>query len=127
MAPMPPVFGTIAQSWDLDDRTTVRLWQAISSSHWSRPAALRLMLGAFHSTGMIGAKTLVHQLCSPRELVTTLEALVQEGRLPRRVASQVEERLLSYVDAQGRWLGSKVMPPERSVLDLYATVETYWR
>jgi hypothetical protein len=66
---------------------------------------------------------------SPRELVATIEALVEEGRWPRRTASLVEEKLLGWVDERGRWQGTRdgAVPQEPPGSELASVMERYWR
>ena len=82
------------------------LWGALSRSHWSEPIALR---GAFtfHKAEDVHnreyALWLLHEQLSPQRLIKVVEALVQEGRLERAIASRLEGAILARMTANGTW------------------------
>jgi hypothetical protein len=43
------------------------------------------------------------QVSPPARVVAVLESLVEEQRLSRREATQIEERVFQCIDAQGEW------------------------
>jgi hypothetical protein len=46
---------------------------------------------------------LVYGVCAPHALIEVLEALVDEGQLPRSQATAIEEAVLRNVDREGEW------------------------
>ena len=90
---------------DVPDRLQRAWWSALNSSRWSLPCEWRHKLMLYHQTKLIAPKRLLHEVCSPAETVKVLEHLVQERRLTRQQATQLEERILYYVNKKGGWYG----------------------
>jgi hypothetical protein len=106
----PPLLQALCASWQLPEPLQVHLWRALCQATWSQAAQWRECVLAFHPAHQ-DARQFVAVACSPLCLVAVLEQLVQEGVLSRPAASQIEERLLTYVDAQGQWCGAMQPPP----------------
>src|SRR5262245_30460433 len=101
----PPLLVALGTSWGLPESQQGALWRALCRAQWSEAVAFREAVIAF-APEREQAHTVVHTTCSPRGLVTVLEALVGEGLLFRQTASAIEDALLRQTDACGRWKGA---------------------
>ena len=104
--PAPPmVFALMARFWGLTPAEAKVLWLALARARWSTVVSWRqqLLLYDERRARLPAAKVLLHQTCAPVEVLGVLEQLAREGVLPRRTIAAYEERVLSAVDAAGRW------------------------
>jgi len=82
-------------------------WRAISRAQWSASAEWREAFLVFARRSDRTSAEMVHYFFTrhyaPHDLVTLLEALVQERVLLARDGHSIEEVLLQQCDAQGQW------------------------
>ena len=98
----PPIFQTLADHWDVPEHLARSWWKALMQAEWSEAAGWRETLIAFHPARQ-DPRALVTDACPPATVVAVLELLVREHCLHRGTATKIEERLLSHVNAGGRW------------------------
>jgi hypothetical protein len=103
MVPAPPAFGTIMQFMGVPVPLQRRLWQAVSSSRWSRVCEWRQVLGLFAHTRLLTSRHLLCDICRPAEMVMLIEELYKEKRLDRRSASQIQEHVFYHTTRHGEW------------------------
>jgi len=81
----------------------VTWWQALGRSHHARALAIRQAVLLFDAAPVAEAYHLVYGACVPQAVIEVLEALVDEGQLPRSHATAIEEAVLRNVDREGEW------------------------
>jgi hypothetical protein len=81
----------------------VTWWQALGHSHHARALAIRQAVLLFDTAPVVEAYHLVYGVCVPQAVTEVLEALVDEGQLPRSQATAIEEAVLCHVDREGEW------------------------
>jgi len=57
----------------------------------------------FDAAPVVEAYHLVYGVCAPQAVIEVLEALVDEGELPRGQATAIEEAVLHNIDREGEW------------------------
>jgi hypothetical protein len=90
-----------AELWHLPPPEHNLFWRALVQASSPGACAWRQqvgLVGQFQVT-----KTLRARLCSAHWLFQVLEDLVDEGRLPRRQATRIEDLLLRELDRFGVW------------------------
>jgi hypothetical protein len=88
--------------WQVPVCDANRFWQALATSRYSRPTALRQHL-ALPGTVHMDLTYLVMHVLTPELAIDVVEDLVHELRLPRKVATRIEECILAQVTATGQW------------------------
>jgi hypothetical protein len=99
----PRVWGMLMDYWQVPDSLTVTWWRALGRSHHARALAIRQAVLLFDATPVAEAYHLVYGVCAPQAVIEVLEALVDEGQLPRSHATAIEEAVLRNVDREGEW------------------------
>ena len=69
----------------------------------ARALAVRQAVLLFDAAPVAEAYHLVYGACVPQAVLEVLEALVDEGQLPRSHATAIEEAVLRNVDREGEW------------------------
>ena len=89
--------------WNLPEAEADRLWRALQGARWSESAGFRqrLLLVRTHTPDTI--VRYAQEVLTPSAVIATVEALVGEGRLPRRVATTIEEYMFVRVRPDGQW------------------------
>lgn len=105
MRRLPPLVRCLGEVWHLERWQTQALWKALMSARWSQACELKRLLVYYNQLGANEARSqhVLETLCTPQHVLGILEALVQEKRLTRSTASQIEDALLRQVDARGQW------------------------
>ena len=97
-------FTTVHQWWQVPVRETQAFWQALAGAHFSVPREFRHKVGLF-GDGIGEPLHHIHENLAPAKVMEVLEALVVERRLPRAVASRVEDTILrTSVGKDGTWI-----------------------
>lgn len=105
----PRLWGWLTRTWcPLPASMAWTWWRAIARARWSASVEWRTVFLAFdrRCTGRPNEHVVAlffHQHCAPQDLVTLIEALVQEQVLLRRDGRRIEEIVLGLCDAQGQW------------------------
>jgi hypothetical protein len=105
----PQLWGWLTRQWcPLPASLAWTWWRAISRAQWSASVEWRTVFLDFarRCTGSPNDEVIAlffTQHCAPHDLVTLIEALVQEQVLRRRDGRCIEEALLQQCDAQGQW------------------------
>jgi len=103
-SPVPPrVWGMLMDYWQVPASLAVPWWQALGHSHHARALAVRQAVLLFDAAPVAEAYHLVYGVCAPQAVIEVLEALVDEGQLPRSQATAIEEAVLRNVDREGEW------------------------
>ena len=103
-SPSPPcVWGILMDYWQVPASLAVTWWRALACSHHARALAVRQAVLFFEAAPVAEAYHLVYGVCVPQAVIEVLEALVDEGQLPRSQATAIEEALLRNVDREGEW------------------------
>ena len=103
-SPAPPkVWDMLMEYWQVPASLAVAWWQALGQSHHPRALAVREAVLLFDAAPVAEAHHLVYGVCAPQAVMEILEALVDEGQLPRSQATTIEEAVLRYVDQEGQW------------------------
>jgi hypothetical protein len=89
--------------WQVPASLAVTWWRALGRSHHGRALAVRQAVLLFDAAPVAEAYHLVYGVCAPHALIEVLEALVDEGQLPRSQATAIEEAVLRNVDREGEW------------------------
>jgi hypothetical protein len=89
--------------WQVPASLAVTWWRALACSHHARALAVRQAVLLFEAAPVAEAYHLVYGVCVPQAVIEVLEALVDEGQLPRSQATAIEEALLRNVDREGEW------------------------
>ena len=87
----------------MPDSLAVTWWQALSRSHHTRALAVRQAVLLFDAAPVAEVYSLVYGVCAPQAVIEVLEALVDEGQLPRSQATAIEEAVLCHVDREDEW------------------------
>ena len=104
MEPPPKVFQSFCDLyWGMSTPLMHTLWAAFRQAESSAARTLRHVWLLYDSVDRIDPKALIHVTCSPKRVLEAIEALVDESLLDRRQATQVEEIILSHVQADGTW------------------------
>ncbi len=97
-SPAPPkVWDMLMEYWQVPASLAVAWWQALGQSHHPRALAVREAVLLFDAAPVAEAYHLVYGVCAPQAVMEILEALVDEGQLPRSQATTIEEAVLCYV------------------------------
>src|SRR6266481_6366426 len=100
-SPAPPrVWSMLMDYWQVPASLAVVWWRALSRSHHPRALAVRQAVLLFDAAPVAEAYHLVYGVCAPQAVMEVLEALVDEGQLPRSQATTIEEAVLRYVDQE---------------------------
>src|ERR1043166_144762 len=103
-SPAPPrVWGMLMDYWQVPASLAVTWWRALARSHHARALAVRQAVILFDAAPVAEAYHLVYGVCAPQAVIEVLEALVDEGQLPRGQATAIEEAVLRNVDREGEW------------------------
>jgi len=103
-SPAPPkVWDMLMEYWQVPASLAVAWWQALGQSHHPRALAVREAVLLYDAAPVAEAYHLVYGVCAPQAVMEILEALVDEGQLPRSQATTIEEAVLRYVDQEGQW------------------------
>jgi hypothetical protein len=97
----PELWELLMGIWGIDAQLSRQWWTALASATWSDSRAWRQELLLTIRLG--NPEAVAHTTCAPAKVVHVVEMLCHEQVLSRHVASQIEERLLALVDAQGGW------------------------
>jgi hypothetical protein len=81
----------------------VTWWRALGRSHHARALTVHQAVLLFDAAPVAEAYHLVYGVCAPQAVIEVLEALVDEGQLPRSQATAIEEAVLRNVDREGEW------------------------
>jgi hypothetical protein len=105
----PRLWACLTREWcPLPSSLAWTLWRAIVRARWSGAVEWRTVFLDFarRCTGVPSRAVVTvffAQHCAPHDLMTLIEALVQEQVLLRRDGRRIEEILLGQCDAQGAW------------------------
>jgi hypothetical protein len=104
----PPLWRSLTTEWCPLPRSLAWVWWlAISRAQWSQAVEWREAFLVFaRRPGFTSAEMVAYFFthhCAPHDLVTLLEALVQEQVLLARDGRRIEEVLLAQCDAEGQW------------------------
>ena len=99
----PRVWGVLMDYWQVPIALAVTWWHALGRSHHARALAVRQAVLLFDAAPVAEAYHLVYGVCAPQAVIEVLEALVDEGQLPRSQATAIEEAVLHNVDREGEW------------------------
>jgi hypothetical protein len=99
----PRVWGMLMDYWQVPTSLAETWWWALGRSHHARALALRQAVLLFDAAPVAEVYHLVHGVCAPQAVIEALEALVDEGQLPRSQATAIEEAVLRNVDREGEW------------------------
>jgi hypothetical protein len=105
----PALFAEFCTGWLGLSRTKMeQWWSALSASRWSRAQSLRhlVMTHEMLDTATQQVFKLYTERLTPRDLITTLEDLITEGRLSPVVARTIEASVLAQTDRAGQWKGA---------------------
>ncbi len=103
-SPAPPhVWGMLMDYWQVPASLAVPWWQALGRSQHARALAVRQAVLLFDAAPVAEAYHLVYGVCAPQAVIEVLEALVDEGQLPRSQATAIEEAVLCNIDREGEW------------------------
>ena len=103
-SPAPPcMWNMLMDYWQVPASLAVVWWQALSQSHHPRALAVRQAVLLFDAAPVVEAYHLLHGVGAPQAVIEVLEALVDEGQLPRSQATAIEEAVLCHVDREGEW------------------------
>jgi len=89
--------------WQVPASLAVIWWRALGHSHHARARAVRQAVLLFDAAPVAEAYHLVYGVCAPQAVIEVLEALVDEGELPRGQATAIEEAVLRNIDREGEW------------------------
>jgi hypothetical protein len=80
--PEPPLWQMLSQYLRLTPRQATLWWRALGQAKWALTQEWRRKVLLFAQSGphsLEATMQFVHQACTPVELVTCIEALMQEG------------------------------------------------
>ena len=100
---LPYVWGMLMDYWQVPASLAVPWWQALGRSQHARALAVRQEVLLFDAAPVAEAYHLVYGVCAPQAVIEVLEALVEEGQLPRSQATAIEEAVLRNIDREGEW------------------------
>ena len=104
LEPAPKVFEQFSAGyWGIPAPLTKALWQAFRRPAHPTPRALRHAWLLYDGVQGMNPGALIHWTCSPRKVIESIEALVDEQLLTRRQATEAEEAILAHVYADGTW------------------------
>jgi hypothetical protein len=89
--------------WQVPESLAVTWWRALGRSHHACALAVHQAVLLFDAAPVVEAYHLVYGACAPQAVIEVLEALVDEGQLPRGHATAIEEAVLRNVDREGDW------------------------
>jgi hypothetical protein len=101
----PPHAFTLLTDWlGLRPALSRTWWTALAKTPWADAVALHsaTLLADAVPRAMLPTH-LIHQVWAPKQLIDGLEACVAVGTLSRRDATRIEEHILRYTTAEGRW------------------------
>jgi hypothetical protein len=88
--------------WGLAEEDGQAFWTAVERSHALRPTVLQQNLRLIADQATQATLTrFVHQTCSPRTVLRTLDDLVQEGQLSGQRAKKMQACLRTRIDPSG--------------------------
>ena len=99
----PRVWGILMDYWQVPASLDVTWWQSLDHSYHARALAIRQAVLLFDAAPVAEVYSLVYGVCVPQAVIEVLEALVDEGQLPRSQATAIEEAVLRNVDREGEW------------------------
>ena len=99
----PRVWGMLMDYWQVPASLAIPWWHALGQSHHARALTVRQAVLLFDDAPVVEAHHLVYGMCAPQAVIEVLEALVDEGQLPRNQATAIEEAVLYHVDREGEW------------------------
>jgi hypothetical protein len=103
-SPAPPrVWDMLMDYWQVPASLAVTWWRALGRSHHARALAVHQAVLLFDAAPVAEAYHLVYGVCAPQAVIEVLEALVDEGQLPRSQVTAIEEAVLRNVDREGEW------------------------
>jgi hypothetical protein len=103
-SPAPPhVWGMLMDYWQVPASLAVPWWQALGRSQHARVLAVRQAVLLFDAAPVAEAYHLDYGVCAPQAVIEVLEVLVDEGQLPRRHATAIEEAVLLHIDREAEW------------------------
>jgi len=89
--------------WQVPASLVVPWWQALGRSQHAQVMAVRQAVLLFDAAPVAEAYHLVYGVCAPQAVIEVLEALVDEGQLPRSQATAIEEAVLCNIDREREW------------------------
>ena len=104
-----PMYRTICEYASLSPDLARTWWQALSKAQWSEARSWLADVRYFdqqprsRTARLDGVLPFLRLTSPPARVLAVLEALVQEGQLPRHEASAIEECLFSCIDRGGEW------------------------
>jgi hypothetical protein len=99
MQRVPHTFRAFSEAFlGLREQDMQRLWTVLYASTWSEHVAIRQSFLFYDSVEQDIDYEGLMRTSSPRALVKMLEELVRLGKLSRRHATSVEERILHYTN-----------------------------
>jgi len=102
--PAPAFWSTLTTDlWGLSAPESKRLWQALVGSRAPLPSSFRHQCLLVGSVPGWDITHFCRATCSVQTMARVLEALVAEQRLTRGEASQMEEKMLAWIDHAGHW------------------------
>src|SRR5262249_26018776 len=102
--PAPAFWSTLTtELWGLSAPESKRLWQALAGSRAPQPTSFRQQCLLVEGGPGWDIRHFCRTTCSVQTMVQVLAALVDEHRLTRGAASQMEEKMLAWIDHAGRW------------------------
>jgi hypothetical protein len=102
--PMQPVFASLCKYWRLSQAQERQFWAALAVACAPEPSAWRQHLALYQQTGLGSPAHIVDGVSTPATVIGVLEALIEERRLPARLAREMEECILQRTGRDGRWL-----------------------
>ena len=99
----PRVWGILMDYWQVPASLAVTWWRALGRSHHARALAVHQAVLLFDAAPVAEVYHLVYSVGAPPAVIEVLEALVDEGQLPRSQATAIEETVLRNVDREGQW------------------------
>ena len=104
----PQLWTWMCTHWcPLPSRLSWVLWRALSQAQWSAAVQWREQFLAFDKPDRTVSSDLVEtfleEVASPQQIMKVLGELMEEKRLLRRDAHQLEEEVLRHVDHTGQW------------------------
>ena len=106
MSPMPALLVCLARCCGMELSLMSTFWFALEHAEGAAAVQFRTDLLLFEGRPVATQEATARfwdTHMQPQQLVALIESLVEEGRLTRHTATTIEDHLLRYVLADGRW------------------------
>jgi hypothetical protein len=100
---LPRLYNAMCRYWGVAPALAIECWTALEAAAGVKPRAWRETLLTYGAGAPDAVDGFVRSHMHPRMVVEALEGLVEEGRLTRVQATQVENCVLRRVRADGTW------------------------